>query len=432
MFQQNVDSVTSRTPSATGGAPHFSFNAAPHSQVSSPPSWSPWPHYADDEIAAVEHTLRSGKVNYWTGTECREFETEYAVAVGRRHAVALANGTLALELALLAIGISPGDEVVVTPRTFIASASCAAVQGARPIFADVDVDSQNITADSIERVISPRTKAIIAVHLGGLSCDMDPIMDLANRHDITVIEDCAQTHGAFYKGRPVGSLGHMAAFSFCQDKIISTGGEGGMLVLDDDTLWSRAWSYKDHGKSFDTVYGKKHPPGFRWLHESFGTNWRMTDMQAAIGRIQLRKLPEWIAIRQAHAQRLRTLLGDSPAIRIPQVSNDFGHAYYRFYFFVRTDRLAQGWSRDRIMEVAAAAGIPCQVGSCGEIYREKAFANGLAPTEPLPVAQALDETSLCLPVHPTLTAAEVNQMGEAVRSILQQAVAGDIRPEQES
>src|SRR5690606_859125 len=239
------------------------------------------------------------------GNECRQFEKEYAAYIARKHGIALHNGTLALELALYSFGIGPDDEVITTPRTFIASASATIMRGATPVFADIDSNTQNITAATIERVITSKTKAIIPVHIGGWPCAMDEIMDLADEYGLVVIEDCAQAHGAIYKGSPVGSFGHAAAFSFCQDKIITTGGEGGMLVLDDEKAWSRAWSYKDHGKSYDAVYNREHPPGFRWVHESFGTNWRMLEIQAAIGRIQLQKLPEWVAIRQRNAQIFR-------------------------------------------------------------------------------------------------------------------------------
>ncbi len=414
---QDTRSRKSMVPHVSGRSLETNGQSRPVTQ------WSPWPYYAEDEIEAVSELLRSGKVNYWTGNDCIEFEREYAASVGRRYGIALANGTLALELALKVAGIQPGDEFVVTPRTFIASASCGVIQGARPIFADVDRNSQNITAETIERVLTPKTKAIVAVHLGGYPCDMDPIMDLAQRRGLTVIEDCAQAHGAFYKNRPIGSLGHLAAFSFCQDKIISTGGEGGMLLLDDEQQWKQAWSFKDHGKSYDTVYHKQHPPGFRWLHESFGTNWRMTGVQAVIGRLQLKKLPQWVATRNAHAAHLQSLLADLPVVRIPEVPEQYRHAYYRMYFFINREYLRADWSRDRIMQEANAAGLPCFVGSCGEIYRERAFTESEIQVERLPVAKELAETSLCMPVHPTLTEAEVQRMGEMMRAILEEATA---------
>lgn len=385
-------------------------------------SFPKWPFYDADERQAVDRVLQSGNVNYWTGQECREFEREYAAAAGTRHAIALTNGTVALELALYALGIGDGDEVVTTPRTFIASASCAVARGAKPVLADVDRDSQNITAQTIERVLTSRTKAIIAVHLAGWSCDLDPILALAKSRGIAVIEDCAQAHGAFYKGRPVGGIGDFGAFSFCQDKIITTAGEGGMLTLNDESAWAKAWAYKDHGKSFDTVYNKQHPPGFRWLHESFGTNWRLTEPQAAVGRLQLGKLPEWIARRRANAQRLIEGLSSLPCLRVPLPAADFYHSYYKFYAFINPETLKTGWSRDRFMSEVEARGVPCFSGSCSEIYLEKAFdLNGFRPAERLPVARELGETSLMLLVHPTLSGEHMDRVVDAVRDVAEGA-----------
>ena len=382
-----------------------------------------WPFFDDDERAAVESVLQSGKVNYWTGLQGRTFEQEFAEAHGCRYGIALANGTVALELALHALGLGAGDEVVVTPRTFIASASCVVLRGSRPVFADVDPASQNVTAGSIRRVLSPRTKAILAVHLAGWPCEMDAILDLAREHGLKVIEDCAQAHGATYKGRPVGSFGDVGAFSFCQDKIMTTGGEGGMLVTNDEALWRSAWAYKDHGKSYDAVHDRTHPIGFRWLHESFGTNWRMTELQAAIGRVQLRKLPCWLEQRRRNAATLDARFRDVPALRVPEPPDHVGHAYYKYYAFIRPERLRNGWHRDRIMAAIMAAGVPCFTGSCSEIYQEKAFGRaGLRPGERLPMARQLSETSLMFLVHPRLTEADLEAVGRTVDAVL--AAAG--------
>jgi dTDP-4-amino-4,6-dideoxygalactose transaminase len=382
----------------------------------------PWPHFTTDEVDAVAGVLRSGKVNYWTGTVGRKFEDAYAAATGRRHGIALANGTLALELALEAFGIGPGDEVITASRTYVASASCAVARGAVPVVADVDRDSQCVTAATIAAAITPRTRAIVPVHLAGWPCPMDEIMDLARARGLIVIEDCAQAHGAEYRGKPVGSFGHAAAFSFCQDKIITTGGEGGLLVLDDETAFKRAWAYKDIGRSFDAVYHREHAPGFRWLTESFGSNWRLTEMQAAIGLLQLDKLPAWRASRQANARRLRAGLADIAALRIPEPGADVVHACYRQYLFVRPERLREGWSRNRVMEAIVAAGVPCTVGSCSEIYREKAFVDrGWGPPAPLPVARDLGETSLALLVHPTLTDTALDEAVGIIRQVFSQA-----------
>jgi dTDP-4-amino-4,6-dideoxygalactose transaminase len=383
-----------------------------------------WPHFDEAERNAVDRILRSGKVNYWTGDEGRQFEEEFARMCGSRHGIALANGTVGLDLALEVLGIGAGDEVIVTPRSFIASASCIVLKGARPVFADVDRDSQTISARTIARCLSSRTRAIIAVHLAGWPCEMDEILDLARQHDLKVIEDCAQAHGATYKGRRVGSIGDVGVFSFCQDKIMTTGGEGGMLTTDDEGLWRRAWSYKDHGKSYAAVYERAHPPGFRWLHESFGTNWRLTEMQAAIGRCQLTKLDGWLARRRANAALMDDALAGLEGLRVPRPPAHIGHAYYKHYAFVRPDRLKAGWDRDRVMNAVLEQGGACFSGSCSEIYLEKAFDDpDLRPPTPLPVARELGETSLMWPVHPTLPEDELARTCAAIREVMGQATA---------
>lgn len=386
------------------------------------PAKSAWPYFEDDEILAATSVLRSGKINQWTGKEVELFQEEFAVVCGVQHAVALANGSVALELALKTCEIGPGDEVIVTPRTFIASASSIVLQGAIPIFADIDRESQNITTASIKAVLSPRSKAIIAVHLAGWPCEMDRIMKLAAENNLFVIEDCAQAHGAMYRNSPVGSFGHVAAFSFCQDKIMTTGGEGGMLLTRDKKIWEKAWSFKDHGKSYDAVYRREHPPGFRWLHESFGTNWRMTEMQAAIGRQQLKKLKNWVKSRRDNADILTERFSKMSALRIVYPSADFFHSYYKYYFFIRPERLKKGWNRDRIMNEIVSREVPCFSGSCSEIYREKAFTkNAIQPTERLPVARELGETSLMFLVHPTLTKEDMTRFADIVEMVMAKA-----------
>lgn len=388
--------------------------------------FAPWPYYAPDEIEAVTRVLTSGRVNFWTGRECVQFEAEYAQYVGVRHAITLANGTLALELALYALDIGLGDEVVVPSRTFIASASCVVARGATPVVADIDPVSQNLTADTIRAVLTPRTRAIVAVHLAGWPCEMEPIMALAREHGLYVVEDCAQAHGARYQGRQVGSFGDVAAFSFCQDKIISTGGEGGMLLTNNTTLWEKAWAYKDHGKSYDAVFRREHAPGFRWLHESFGSNWRMTEMQAAIGRKQLGKLDEWVVKRQSHAATLQAGFSKIPGLRLTRVPVDVMHAYYRYYVFLDSCVLREDWDQTRVIEALNAEGVPCFSGSCGEIYKENAFvAAGLQPHKPLLVAQKLSNTSLAFLVHPTLSAQDMQDTCKAVHKVMCAAVKAD-------
>ena len=384
----------------------------------------PWPSFTDEEVEAVARVLRSGRVNAWTGEECRAFEQEFAAWVGTKHALALSNGTVALEAAWRALGIGPGDEVVTTPRSFQASASSIAMAGARPVFADVDRETQNITPETVAPLITPRTRAILCVHLAGWPCDMTGFRELADAHDLKLVEDCAQAHGAALGGRSVGSFGDVAAWSFCEDKIVTTGGEGGMLTTGDETLWKAAWSFKDHGKSWDAVLERQHPPGFRWLHESWGTNARMMEMQAAIGRIQLARMPAWHAARQRNANALAASLNEHPALRVPMPPADVEHAWYKFYAFVRSEKLKPEWDRDRIMRVVSDAGVPCYSGSCPEMYREKSFTEaGMAPAKRLPVAKELGETSLMFLVHPTIGQEHIEQTCTVVGDVMAQATA---------
>ncbi|WP_372815079.1 DegT/DnrJ/EryC1/StrS family aminotransferase [Psychrobacter sp.] len=385
--------------------------------------FSPWPSFTQQEADAVSQVLLSNKVNYWTGQECRQFEEEFADWAGSKYAIALGNGTLALDAALQALGIGVGDEVIVTPRTFIASISSVVNAGATPIFADVDEATGNITPETIAAVLTDKTKGIVCVHLAGWPCDMDGIMALADRHDLYVIEDCAQAHGARYKGRSVGSIGHIGAWSFCQDKIMTTGGEGGMVTTDDEQLWRKMWAYKDHGKSYAAVYETEQQPGYNWLHESFGTNWRMTEIQGVIGRIQLAHMSDWIAKRRANAQAILEACAkweEKGYLSVPTLEQDYQfpsstHAYYKLYVYVQPNNLAEGWTRDRIIEEINALGVPCYSGSASEVYLEKAFDDtGLRPENRLPIAKQLGETSLMFLVHPTLTTAEIAQTVDAI------------------
>ena len=383
---------------------------------------APWPQFDPEQIAAASRVLASGKVNTWSGQETTAFEQEFPAWCGSSHAIAMANGSLALSAAYLAIGLGAGDELITTPRTFIATASSAVLLGARPVFADVDADSGAITAESIARLITARTKAIAVVHLGGWPADMPAICDLARAHGIAVIEDCAQAHGARINGVSVGSFADVSAWSFCQDKIMSTAGEGGMVTTSRPELWDAMWAFKDHGKIHQVVFGREHPPGFRWLHERFGSNFRLTELQSAIGRLQLQRLPQWTAARTRNALLFAEALADLPAVRVPLPAEGLEHAWYKFYAFVQPEALAAGWSRDRILAEIAALGYPALSGSCSEIYLEKCFQDaGLSPAERLPVARLLGETSLMFLVHPTITPEQMASYAEAVRAVVQRA-----------
>ena len=385
-------------------------------------SFAPWPSFFEEEANCVRDVVLTNKVNYWTGQEGREFEKEFSTWTDSKYAVALGNGTLALDLALKALDIKEGDEVIVTPRTFLASVSSVVTAGASPIFADVDLKSQNIEAEGIVKVITSKTKAVIVVHLAGMPAEMDAIMTLSKKHNFYVIEDCAQAHGAKYKGQSVGSIGHIGAWSFCQDKVMTTGGEGGMVTTNDKALWSKMWSYKDHGKSWDAIYNTEHAPGFRWVHDSFGTNWRMTEMQAAIGRIQLKRMADWTHKRNVNAALIDDAVKDIELVRLTNKPDHIVHAEYKHYMFVKPEKLADGWARDRIVDEINKEGVPAFQGSCSEVYLEKAFDNTpWRPTKRLPNAMELGDTSLMFLVHPTLTQENMKKMCDVISMVLTKA-----------
>lgn len=383
--------------------------------------FSPWPSFSDEEVEAVSKILKSNRVNYWTGHEGQNFEKEFAMWADSFYAIAVSNGTVALEMGLkvLGVGTNSSDEVIVPSRTFMATASSVVTVGARPVFADVDLNTQALSAETIKAALTPNTKAVIVVHLAGIPAEMDEIMALSVEHGFYVIEDCAQAHGAKYKGKSVGSIGHIGAWSFCQDKIMTTGGEGGMITTSSKELWSKMWSLKDHGKSYEAVFEREHPPGFRWLHESFGSNYRMTEMQAAIGRIQLKKMNEWSEARRKNAAMIDEVALEFPKLfRLSHVPDDCVYAAYKHYLFIRPEALKEDWSRDRFITEVNNLGVPCMQGSCSEVYLEKAFdEDGLRPTTPLQNAKILGETSLMFLVHPTLSLDEMKLTVDAIRTV---------------
>ncbi|MDC1279841.1 DegT/DnrJ/EryC1/StrS aminotransferase family protein [Pelagibacteraceae bacterium] len=387
-------------------------------------NFTSWPLFSEEEANAVKSVLLSNRVNYWTGNECREFEKEFAIWSNSKYAIALGNGTLALDSAFKALNIGVGNEVIVTSRTYIASVTSIVNAGAIPIFVDVALDSQNITPESIRSHITNNTKAIVCVHLAGWPCEMDKIMDIANEFNLHVIEDCSQAHGAKYNGKPVGSIGTIGCWSFCQDKIITTGGEGGMVTTNNKSLWSKMWSYKDHGKSYKAVYEKKHADGFRWVNESFGTNWRMTEMQGIIGRIQLKRISNWRTNRIANANKIWDTAKKCKGLRVPSIPNHIEHAAYKCYIFVKLKELKKGWSRDKIIKEINKLGVPCYSGACPEVYLEKAFDNtGFRPKERLVNTKELGETALMFLIHPTLTKDEIQQTCNAITSVMNLATA---------
>ena len=381
--------------------------------------FSPWPSYTKEELNAVSSILISNKVNYWTGKEGREFEKEFSAWSNTKYAIALANGTLALDIAFNALGLSSGDEVIVTSRSYIASVSSIVNAGATPIFADVDLNTQNLSPISILSKITKNTKAILCVHLAGWPCEMDEIMTIAKEYQLFVIEDCAQAHGAKYKGKPVGSIGDIGCWSFCQDKIMSTGGEGGMVTTNSELFWKHMWSFKDHGKDYSSVDKKDYSEGFRFVHNSFGSNYRMTEIQAAIGRIQLKRMNSWHKKRVSNAKKIWDKAREYKCLRVPNIPDGIEHGAYKCYVFVTPSRLNDGWSRDRIIKEINAFGVPCYSGACSEVYLERAFdKTNFRPAKRLKVAKELGETSLMFLVHPTLTGEEIKKTRDIISNIM--------------
>jgi dTDP-4-amino-4,6-dideoxygalactose transaminase len=387
-------------------------------------AWPAWPHFDDDERAAADAVLASGRVNYWTGEHGRCFEREFAQWAGVPHAVAVANGTVALEIALRAIGVCPGSEVIVPAATFIATAAAVVACGAVPVVVDVDPRSRCLTAATVAPALTVLTAAVVGVHVDGYPADLGPVVALARRHGLAVVEDCAQAHGAHRDGRRVGTFGAIAAWSFCQDKIMTSAGEGGAITTADPLLWQRCWEYKDHGKNLAALAEPAPRPGFRWLHDTFGTNARMTEVQAAVARRQLRKVEGWVAVRRAHAARLTAGLAGLDELRPPAAGPGVGHAYYRYPLQVDAARLAPGWDRDRVVAAVVAEGIPAAHGGCSEIHRERAFHEVGRAARVLPHAAALSGTTMTLPLHHRMTTADVDDVLAAVHKVLGRARRG--------
>jgi dTDP-4-amino-4,6-dideoxygalactose transaminase len=374
-----------------------------------------WPQFTDKMISRVSEILKSGKVNQWTNPVVKEFEDKFSNYFDCKHSVAVFNGTVALELCLKTLDLKEGDEIIVTSRTFLASATCGAWYGIKPVFVDVDLNSQNITLESIKQGITEKTKAVILVHLAGWPCELEEICKYCKENNIWVIEDCAQCHGAKYNNKYAGTWGDINAWSFCQDKIISTCGEGGMVTTNNLELYKRAWSLKDHGKGYDTVFNKPHQNGFRWLHEEIGTNWRMLPIQAAIGIESLDELSNWVEHRRNIASIYNENLKNMNGVRLTIPSDNIFHSYYKYYFFINPENFKI--SRDELIEQINKNGVFCQIGSCGEIYKEKALEK-YKPDIDLPNAKQLFETAMLLKCDPLITVEEANSNINIVKQIL--------------
>ncbi len=372
-----------------------------------------WPKYSSEEINAVVKVLSSGKGNYWAGQEGKLFEKEFSKWSGAKYSVSVSNGTIALEAALKSLDIGLQDEVIVTSRTYVASASSISLIGAKPVFADVDLDSQNIDIESIKAAITKKTKAIICVHLAGWPCDMNAIMEISKAHNIYVIEDCAQAHGAKFNNKSVGTFGHVGAWSFCQDKIISTGGEGGMITTSSKKILKKILSYRDHGRDFDIDTNNNNK--FQWIRGSIGTNARLTEMQSAIGRIQLQLVDSWVETRRKNSDKIWNAARNIKGLRAPVVPSNVYHACYKCYIFVQPKLLKPKCGRNWIMDELIKRDVECFTGSCPEVYLEKAFP---PTTARMKNSKELGETSIMFKVDQTVDDRCINKIVEMLAEVM--------------
>jgi dTDP-4-amino-4,6-dideoxygalactose transaminase len=347
------------------------------------------PIIGDDERAAVDRVLRSGMLAQ--GPEVAAFETDYSAVVDGRQCIAVNSGTSALHMSLLAIGIGPGDEVIVPSFSFAATANSVSLTGATPVFVDIEPTYFSIDPTAIEAAITPRTKAIMPVHLYGHSANMTQITAIAKKHGLLVSEDAAQAHSATWNGVPVGCLGDVASFSFYPTKNM-TSGEGGMVTTADASVARTVRLLRNQGMEK------------RYENEIVGFNTRMTDIHAAIGRVQLQKLPAWTATRQANA---KFLSDNIRGVITPAVAPEATHSYHQY-----TIRI-EGMSRDKFAEQLTAKGIGNGVYYPIPIHRLPSF--GL--TLDLPATEMVAEQCLSLPVHPLLTQNDLEQIVTAVNAV---------------
>jgi dTDP-4-amino-4,6-dideoxygalactose transaminase len=387
--------------------------------------------YSLKQIRNVIQVIKKNKTNYWTGQECKKFEKEFSKFHDTKYSIAVSNGSVALEIALKALNLEKTDTVIVTPRSFIISASCVLNLGLKPVFADVD-ENGNLSIDGIKKVFNKKIKAIIIVHLNGLPCDLDPILKFVKKNKLFLIEDCSQAHGAVYKNKKVGSFGHISTWSFCQDKIISTGGEGGMISTNNKKLWLKCWSLKDHGKNYHSVFYKKHKIGFRWLHDQLGSNYRMTEMQAVLGREQLKTLDQQIKkrniIANLYINRLKDYYQKFDVINVPNFKHQTcslkknlkscdkcRHSYYRLNLFINIKKINQ----IKLIEELNKKKINCGVGACPEIYREKVFKKlKFYPKKRLVNAKLLGKSSIVFPINPNRSLVNIKSEIDSIRKIL--------------
>ncbi|MBZ5696744.1 MAG: DegT/DnrJ/EryC1/StrS family aminotransferase [Acidobacteriia bacterium] len=349
----------------------------------------------DEILPALDRVCQNA--SFVLGEEVEAFEREFADFCGTRHCVALANGTAALHLGLLALGVQADDEVITSPNTFLATAEAITYCGAVPVFVDIDPATANLDPKLVERAITPRTRAILPVHVYGRPADMDPIREIAARHNLRILEDAAQAHGARYRGRRVGSLGHAAVFSFYPTKNLGAYGEGGALTTDDDQVAKFARAARSHGQTA------------RYEHEFVGYNYRMQGFQGAVLRIKLRHLYAWTARRQEIAREYRRLLAGA-RLEMPVDDTRDECVYHQFVVYAN--------NRNSIVTQLAAREIETVVHYPRPVHLQPAYSSLGLPPGTFPHAERACERVFSLPIHPGLTAEQVAYVASSVRELV--------------
>jgi len=369
--------------------------------------YPPWPVLGDEEVAAVTEVLRSGKLTQLTGDHVAAFEAAFAGWHGVDHCAATSSGTTAIHAVLVALGVGPGDEVIVPAHTFIASATPVLHQRARPVFADVDARTFCISPHSVAERITERTKAIIAVHLNGHPADLDALLALAKPQGIAVIEDAAQAHGALYKDGKVGTIGRAGCFSFWEDKIITSGGEGGCVITNDDELAERMRRIRHHGEQ--PIEGER-----SYYHAELGYNYRMSSLQAATGLAQLGRLEEYLEARRRNAAFLTEHLAESVSVDPPFVADECVHSYYKYICRLKPET---GIGVDWFVNAVAAEGIPVSRRYPTPLTRQPVFRDAGYGKQPCPIAEKLSGELFTLLVHPTVTLDDMGDVATAISKV---------------
>ena len=376
-----------------------------------------WPRHSTKEIQLVNKIIKSGRVNQWTGEYVNKFEKKFCKYFNLNYSLAVANGTVGLEAAINSFNLNKGSEIVVTPRSFIASASSVLKMGFKPVFSDVDLNSQNIELDNIKKVITKKTKAIICVHLAGYPTDMKPIMEYARKKNIYIIEDCSQAHGAKINNKYVGTFADISVWSFCQDKIISTLGEGGMIATNNSKLYKRLLSYRDHGKNFNQLSKIRNLNQFNYINDFIGTNIRMTEIQAAVGYLQLNNLAKWVNARNNIIKQIeKKLFNIKKGIVLIEYPKNIKHAFYRYYFFIKNNQFKNGWNYLKLINALRKKDKSFFIGGCPEIYNEKIFSK-YRPSKKLTNTFLLSKTSICIRIDHNITKKRIDYLSQSIEDV---------------